>query len=416
MGSRRVVQAGASIMLLLAVLGKFGGLFASLPFAIISGLFCCVFGIIASVGADKARPQPRIRHPVTGNKRCSMGIQLVCLLRPVLLPYSPSPLPWPPHTSGTLSTPLIRPHPPCSHVPSSLLQVGLSNLQFTDQNSSRNMLIVGFALYMALSVPSYFDTYTAQHGGAGPINTSNQQFNGGRGRVPCKLSWHAGTSGIEWCALQRRSCACSSWWSTPSNATAPALRRQHAAPHAVSHSPAPLPRSPPASPDIMNTLFSTPMCVALMLALLLDNVIAGTPEERGLTHWAPLTAQQRQQQQQGGGSGGGGAMDDDAEPDGLRRTPYGYEYDDTTDEEEEERSDPRNDPRIKAVYDLPYYLQLLNDRYILPYRKAVYWSYRRAKRAVRRWARRWFGGRRGGQVGRRADAFAGVGQGICANM
>ncbi len=58
-GSRRVVQAGASIMLLLAVLGKFGGLFASLPFAIISGLFCCVFGIIASVGASTARPQPQ---------------------------------------------------------------------------------------------------------------------------------------------------------------------------------------------------------------------------------------------------------------------------------------------------------------------------------------------------------------------
>ncbi len=165
----------------------------------------------------------------------------------------------------------------------------------------------------------------------------------------------------------------------------------------------------------MNTLFSTPMCVALLLALLLDNVIAGTPQERGLTHWAPLTAQQRQQQQQQQGGGGGGG-DDDNEPDGLRRTPYGYEYDDTTDEEEEERSDPRNDPQIKAVYDLPYYLQLLNDRYILPYRKAVYRSYRRAKRAVRRWARRWFGGRRGRQVGRGADGSASMGVGVGASM
>ncbi len=69
------------------------------------------------------------------------------------------------------------------------------------------MLIVGFALYMALSVPSYFDTYTAQHGGAGPINTSNEQFNGGRGsrqgRVPCDFSWHAGTSGTGCCAATR---------------------------------------------------------------------------------------------------------------------------------------------------------------------------------------------------------------------
>lgn len=49
MGSRRVVQAGAAIMLVLAIFGKVGGLFASLPSSIVSGLFCCVFGLIAAV-------------------------------------------------------------------------------------------------------------------------------------------------------------------------------------------------------------------------------------------------------------------------------------------------------------------------------------------------------------------------------
>ncbi|GIL76348.1 hypothetical protein Vretifemale_5964 [Volvox reticuliferus] len=109
-GSRRVVQAGAAIMLVLAVFGKFGGLFASLPPSIVSGLFCCVFGLIAAVG--------------------------------------------------------------------------LSNLQFTDQNSSRNLFIVGFAIYMSLSIPFYFDSYTSVHGGVGPISTSSHAFNGelnGRG-------------------------------------------------------------------------------------------------------------------------------------------------------------------------------------------------------------------------------------------
>ena len=38
-------------MLLLAVLGKFGALFASLPGAVVAGLFCCVFGLIAAVRA-----------------------------------------------------------------------------------------------------------------------------------------------------------------------------------------------------------------------------------------------------------------------------------------------------------------------------------------------------------------------------
>lgn len=37
-------------MILLGLVGKFGGLFASLPPPLISGLFCIVFGMIAAVG------------------------------------------------------------------------------------------------------------------------------------------------------------------------------------------------------------------------------------------------------------------------------------------------------------------------------------------------------------------------------
>ena len=62
--------------------GKFGGLFASLPQAMVSGLFCIMFGLIAAVG--------------------------------------------------------------------------LSQMQHADQNSPRNIFILGFALYMGLSVPYYF--------------------------------------------------------------------------------------------------------------------------------------------------------------------------------------------------------------------------------------------------------------------
>ena len=54
--------------------------------------------------------------------------------------------------------------------------MGLSNLQHIDLNSSRNLLIVGFGLYMGLSIPDYFSTYTAAHG-HGPINTGDQDFN-----------------------------------------------------------------------------------------------------------------------------------------------------------------------------------------------------------------------------------------------
>ena len=34
--------------------------------------------------------------------------------------------------------------------------VGLSQMQFTDQNSPRNIFILGFGLYMGLSIPYYF--------------------------------------------------------------------------------------------------------------------------------------------------------------------------------------------------------------------------------------------------------------------
>jgi len=47
-GSRLVVQLGAGCMILLGLVGKFGGLFASLPSPLISGLFCIVFGLIAA--------------------------------------------------------------------------------------------------------------------------------------------------------------------------------------------------------------------------------------------------------------------------------------------------------------------------------------------------------------------------------
>ncbi|XP_002126663.2 solute carrier family 23 member 1 [Ciona intestinalis] len=49
-GSRRVVQAGALIMIVLAVIGKFGALFTTIPDPVVGGMFCVMFGMIAAVG------------------------------------------------------------------------------------------------------------------------------------------------------------------------------------------------------------------------------------------------------------------------------------------------------------------------------------------------------------------------------
>ena len=84
-GSRRVVQMGALLMIVFGGVAKFGALFTTIPEPIVGGMYCTLFGVIASVG--------------------------------------------------------------------------LSNLQYVDLNSARNLFIIGFSFFMGLSVPEYF----AQH-------------------------------------------------------------------------------------------------------------------------------------------------------------------------------------------------------------------------------------------------------------
>lgn len=84
-GARRVVQAGAILMLFFGAIGKFGALFTTIPQPIVGGMYCAMFGMIASVG--------------------------------------------------------------------------LSNLQFVDLNSARNLFIIGFSLFMGISLPEYFSAH-----------------------------------------------------------------------------------------------------------------------------------------------------------------------------------------------------------------------------------------------------------------
>uniref|UniRef100_A0A674MAM1 Solute carrier family 23 member 2 n=1 Tax=Takifugu rubripes TaxID=31033 RepID=A0A674MAM1_TAKRU len=78
-GSRRVIQYGAAMMLFLGLVGKFSALFASLPDPVLGALFCTLFGMITAVG--------------------------------------------------------------------------LSNLQFVDLNSSRNLFVLGFSIFFGLVLP-----------------------------------------------------------------------------------------------------------------------------------------------------------------------------------------------------------------------------------------------------------------------
>jgi len=80
-GSRRVVQWGAGLMIIFGIFSKFGSLFLTIPNPIVGGIFCVMFGMIAAVG--------------------------------------------------------------------------LSNLQFVDLNSTRNLFVLGFSIFFSLVLPQW---------------------------------------------------------------------------------------------------------------------------------------------------------------------------------------------------------------------------------------------------------------------
>ncbi len=155
-GSRRVVQAGAAIMIVLGVIGKFGAVFTTIPGPIVGGMYCAMFGMIASVG--------------------------------------------------------------------------MSNLQFVNLNSSRNLFILGFAFFMGLSVPEYFTGKILCHEVSGYYECVEVLRNRGSHILPTALGQYV-----------------PAWLDT-----------------------------------IVSTIGRTGMAVGALIALVLDNTIPGTPEERGL--------------------------------------------------------------------------------------------------------------------------------------
>jgi xanthine/uracil permease len=86
-GSRRVVQVAACILILLGIFGKFGACAAAIPKPVVGGLYCVLFGLISAVGVRQFAK--------------------------------------------------------------------------ADLTSDRNLLIGGFALFMGLSVPFYFSSFSS---------------------------------------------------------------------------------------------------------------------------------------------------------------------------------------------------------------------------------------------------------------
>jgi len=98
-GSRSVIQCGAVVMIIVGLVSKVSGLLASMPAALVGGVYCCVFGLIVAVG--------------------------------------------------------------------------LSNLQYIDLNSERNLFIVGFAIFNSLSVAGPGGYFKNLPEGYNPFGDSN---------------------------------------------------------------------------------------------------------------------------------------------------------------------------------------------------------------------------------------------------
>ncbi|XP_074559968.1 nucleobase-ascorbate transporter 11-like, partial [Curcuma longa] len=116
MASRKALELGAVLLILLSFVGKVGALLASIPLALVASVLCFTWALIVALG--------------------------------------------------------------------------LSTLQYTQTRSSRNIIIVGFTLFISLSVPAYFQqyepnsililpSYLLPYGAAssGPVHTSNEGFN-----------------------------------------------------------------------------------------------------------------------------------------------------------------------------------------------------------------------------------------------
>ncbi|XP_066315424.1 nucleobase-ascorbate transporter 12-like isoform X2 [Miscanthus floridulus] len=119
-----------------------------------------------------------------------------------------------------------------------LCALGLSNLRYSATGSSRNSIIVGLALFLSLSVPSYFQQYGVHPSANSSVPTYFQAY-----IVASHGPVHTGSGGVNY---------------------------------------------------VLNTILSLNMVIAFLVALILDNTVPGGRQERGLYVWSEAEAAKRE--------------------------------------------------------------------------------------------------------------------------
>lgn len=130
-GSRRVVQISAGFMIFFSILGKFGAIFASIPAPVVAALHCLFFAYVG-----RFLETPLLLLKPLGFLNCKLSKEMKL------------------HAGAG----------------------GLSLLQFCNLNSFRTKFILGFSVFMGLSIPQYFNQYTAVNK-YGPVHTHARWVN-----------------------------------------------------------------------------------------------------------------------------------------------------------------------------------------------------------------------------------------------
>ncbi|KAJ8437679.1 hypothetical protein Cgig2_028617 [Carnegiea gigantea] len=140
---------------------------------------------------------------------------------------------------------------------------GISFMQFTNNNSMRNMYVLGLSLFLGISIPYYFLSYTieASHG---PVNTGGGWANAGLLPIPVVPACNLG------CIM----------------GVLPGVSHLSILGYLVFHMGVVV----NSFNDILNTLFLSPPTVAMIVGTLLDTTLAARDSagDRGVPWWIPF--------------------------------------------------------------------------------------------------------------------------------
>ena len=132
-GSRRIIIYSSAMLIILAAFSKFGALFTTIPDPVIGGSFIILFGNIICITTFVTNTWRYF------NKCLGPRHETAYSYPPPPPPPPPPPCP-PPDDNSLIILGLI-------------VAVGISNLQYVNMNSSRNLFVFGFSFFFGLALP-----------------------------------------------------------------------------------------------------------------------------------------------------------------------------------------------------------------------------------------------------------------------